>query len=452
MIENLRIIPSEYAEKLFTEDFYEADCWGGRGRGGSHNITLHAITEMITQPYFRGYLVRAIQQSLRDSLWQDFKDRIQEISDLNSYELKDDFHIVDNEMKAIYKPNGNTIKSKGFKASSKSNTANMKSIAGATHVYIEECEEVGRQEYNKLADSLRTIKAPVKIIRSWNAPPKSHWLVEDYYNLEKAPKDGYYTLKPKGLLNHISIFGTYEDNIKNLDINTLARYQRYEQTDPRYFFNQIKGYVSDGGDSKVYYSWKPISAERFEAIDGVESYGVDFGDTSPTSLIHVKFKDGCLYRRQLLYRSLRSLALEFQEEMAEVRKNIKSYPEEDQNNIWNKHKGLISFIFDRLKVSKKIKMFCDPAQKGLIIELRQAGYNAIKANKDKKANINFINRAVNYYTDDSLDLEREYNKYYLETDINKDPIDGKPKKGEDHALDGAEYGAIGLKDYYKIIL
>lgn len=448
----MKIKPSKYSKPIFTETFYECDLYGGRGRGGSHNLTLYAFFQIITQDYFRGYFVRAIEGTVRDSLWQDFKDRINEVSELNGVDYSKLFKINDSNMTATYLPNGNTIKSKGFKSSSKSNTANMKSIAGATHVLIEECEEVGQEEYNKLADSLRTIKTPVKIIRSWNCPPKEHWLIKDYYILIKSDIEGYYTLQPKGIPNHLSIFGTYLDNIKNLDSNTIARYERYKETQPRYYYNQIKGLVPDGGDSKVYYNWMAVSVELFDSIDGVEAYGVDFGDTAPTTLVHVKYKDGCFYRKELLYESLRSLSEKYKERLQDVKDNIDSYPEDEQNNIWSKHRGLISFVFDFLKVDKNITMFCDPAQRGLIIELRQAGFNAVSAVKEKAANINFINRATNYYTKDSFNLEAEYETYYLEVDINKNPIDGKPKKSNDHIIDAQEYACRGLKDTHEIIL
>lgn len=449
----MRIKVSKYAKPLYTEDFYEVDLWGGRGRGGSHGVTQYALIKMMTDPYFRGYFVRAIQGTVRDSLWQDFKDRINEVSELNGINLLDDFRIVDNEMTAVYIPNGNTIKSKGFKASSKSNTANMKSIAGATHVIIEECEEVGREEYNKLADSLRTIKAPVKIIRSWNAPAKSHWLVKDYFDLVPSGMDGYYSLKPKGIKNHLSIFGTYKDNIKNLDVNTIARYERYKETSPRYYYNQILGFVSDGGDKKVFYNWRRISFNDFLAIDAPQCYGVDFGDTAPCSVQWIKYKDGCFYSHEVLYKSLRSMAVEYGDHIAEIRERLScEIPDNDGNNIWTKHKGLLTYVFELIGIDKEIPMFCDPAQSGLIVELRLAGFKALQATKDKKANINFINRASNFYTKDSVNTEAEYESYYLEEDINKDPIDGKPKKGNDHAMESREYGVIGLKDALGIIL
>lgn len=448
----MKIRPSKYAQPLFTESFYEADVHGGRGRGGSHGITQHALFEMVTSNYFRGFFVRAVLGSVRDSLWQDFKDRIEEVSDLNNYDYSKHFAMNENEMKAVYLPNGNQIKSKGFKASSKGNTANMKSLAGATHVYIEECEEVGEEEYNKLADSLRTIKSPVQIIRSWNPPPLNHWLIKQYYDTVPSKHDGFYELEPKGVENHISMFGTYLDNIKNLDSNTVARYERYKETNPRYYYNQILGLVNDGGHNKVYYGWKRVSFEEFQEMDGYLAYGLDFGDTAPTSLIAVKYKDGCFYRHQILYKSMRALNVEYRDEIENIKGGIESVQDNEQNNIWTKHKGVLTYVFNLLKVDKNRPMFCDPAQKGLIMELRESGYMAVRAQKDKAANINFINRALNYFTEDSYDLEKEYNEYYLEVDVNKVPIDGKPKKGNDHALEAAEYACRGIKDELGITL
>lgn len=440
----MKIIPSKYAEPLYTQKFYEADLWGGRGRSGSHNITLHALYMMVTSSYFRGYFTRAIQNTIRDSLWQDFKDRIEEVGDLNSYDLIKDFSFDDSKMKAIYLPNGNTIKSKGFRASAKSNTANMKSLAGATHIYIEEAEEVGREEYSKARDSLRTIKNPVQIIRSWNAPPKDHWLVTDYFDLIPVNIDGYYQLKPKGIRGHVSLYGNYKTNIQNLDSNTVANYERYKETNPRYYYNQIIGYVSDGGDAKVYYGWKKVSDKQFEEIEAEqEAYGVDFGDTAPTALIHVKYSDGCFYSRDILYKSMRALKVEYQDK---INPDAVEGVDYDENNQWLKHKGVLSYVFSLLKVDVNIPMFCDPAQKSIVIELRNAGYNAIKAKKEKEANINFINRAMNFYTENCVNLEQEYNNYYLERDVNKVPIDGKPKKGNDHILEAREYACRGIKD------
>lgn len=448
------IRPNKYASKIFHPNYnsYETDLWGGRGRGGSYHLTLKAVQQLYTSNYFRGYFLRAIQGDVRGSLWKDFLDRLEELSELNKRNLFNDFHIKDNDMSAICLRNGNELFSKGFKSSSKSRTANLKSLAGASDVFIEECEEVGEEEYNKLADSVRTTKGDkgVNIWRSWNAPPLDHWLIKQYFDLVESEIAGYYRLQPKGIKGHDSIFGTYRDNIKNLDPNTIARYKRYQETNPKYFYNQIMGLVSDGGDKKVYYNWKRISYKEYLQIDGYEAMGLDFGDTAPTALVSIKYKDGCFYRHELLYESMRSLQETYSDEMDKIR--TYNPIEHGQNNIWSKHQGLLTYVFNLKGVDKNTIIFCDPAQKGLIIELREAGFNAVSATKDKSSNINLINRAMNYYTEESINLEEEYNGYYLDTDINKNPIDGKPKKGNDHLMESQEYGCRGIVDELQLTL
>jgi phage terminase large subunit len=444
------IRPNKYAGKIFHPDFkaYEIDLWGGRGRGGSYHLTLKAVQLLYTAPYFRGFFVRAIQGSIRLSLWKDFLDRLDELSELNSYDYRSDFEIREDTMSAKHKLTGNEILSKGFKASSKSNTANMKSIAGATDVFIEETEEVGEEEYNKLADSLRTTKTTgVKIWRSWNAPSKDKWIIKQYYDLEPSGVVGFYKAVPKGIPNHISIFGTYKDNIKNLDFNTIARYERYKDVNPKYYYNQIMGLISDGGDNKVYYNWRRISYAEFIKIDGYMVYGLDFGDTAPTSLIAVKYKDGCFFRHQILYEPMRAMQVRYGDKLSQIKSQLSGIGNSDNNNIWTKHKGLLTYVFNLIGLDQNTPIFADPAQNGLIIELRQSGFNCVSAKKDKASNINIINRASNFYTSESTDLEEEYENYYLDVDINKNPIDGKPQGGlNDHALDAQEYACRGIFD------
>lgn len=429
----MKIRPSNYSKPLFTTDFYEADVWGGRGRGGSHNITLHALHKMVTSDYFRGYFVRAIQGSIRDSLWQDFKDRIQEVSELNNYDYSKDFKLADNNMSALYLPNGNIIKSKGFRASTKANTANMKSIAGATHVYIEETEEVGELEYNKLADSLRTTKAPIQIIRSWNPPPKEHWLVKNYHNTIDSDYDGYYDLLPKGIKGHLSIKGTYYDNIKNIDHNTRARYERYKETTPKYYYSQIKGLVSDGGYNKVYNNWKQIPLRDYLNMDFTEVYGLDIGDVSPNAMSGHKYNDGKFYSHEMLYKSSRQL----KSEATEI------------------NKGVLIDKLEMLGIKKNQDMIVDGAAKQSIRELRNAGYKARASDKSAgsvRTGIEFINRAENFYTETSVNIENEYNGYYLEIDRYKVPIDGKPVKGNDHLMDENRYAKSFMRKKFRITL
>jgi len=317
---------------------------------------------------------------------------------------------------------------------------------------IVDISQVG-QELDEIKINNPIVKSPIKIIRSWNPPPKEHWLVRNYFDIEQTEVDDYYRLKPKDIKGHLALFGDYTINKSNIDPNTQARYERYKETFPRYYYTQIKGYVSSGGDRRVYYNWQKIPYAKFLEIDAPMVYGVDFGDTAKTSLTAVKYKDGNFYRHEILYKSLRELQVLYGDKINHIKEKLSHIKDNDQNNIWTKHKGLLTYVFELLNIDKNIDMFCDPAQKSLITELRHAGYRSVMAKKEKEDNINFINRAGNYYTDTSYNLEAEYSVYYLDEDINKNPIDGKPKAGQqDHAMHSQEYGCRGLKDKLGITL
>ena len=127
---------SEKYEPLFTTKARYIDLWGGRGRGGSYTGTKYFVHLLTQKEYFRGYLMREIAGDIRESLWRDFKDRIEED------EIEHLFEINETAMSAICVPTGNVLLSKGFKKSSGNRTAKLKSLAGATHVLIEEAEEI----------------------------------------------------------------------------------------------------------------------------------------------------------------------------------------------------------------------------------------------------------------------------------------------------------------------
>ena len=71
------IITKEFAP-LFQADYMVCDLYGGRGRGGSYHLTAHALHELLFNDKLRGFFVRQIHSTIYSSMWQDFKDRIEE--------------------------------------------------------------------------------------------------------------------------------------------------------------------------------------------------------------------------------------------------------------------------------------------------------------------------------------------------------------------------------------
>jgi len=124
------------------------DVWGGRGRGGSHFITDFALFKITQKAYFRAYFMREVKGQVRESLFRDFKDRIEENPTVDIEEFK----INESTMEIVHLATGNTINCRGFKKSSLKHTAKQKSLAGATHIFIDEADEINEDDFDQFED------------------------------------------------------------------------------------------------------------------------------------------------------------------------------------------------------------------------------------------------------------------------------------------------------------
>lgn len=403
-------------KEVFTTDAYEIDICGGRGRGGSHFCTDYFLF-LITQPnYFRGYFMRLIHGDIRESLYRDFRDRIDENETLN----EDDFIFNDSRMSITYIPTGNQIHSKGFRKSSSSRTAKMKSIAGATHVIIEEFEEIPEDDYMQLDDSLRTTKAEkIQILRIWNPPQKDHWIIKKYYDLipatvESDESDYYYFTPKKTNTDHLCIYGTYKDNAKNINEKKRKKWENYKITNPDHYYTDIKGLVSSGVKGQIYKGWKlykELPSDNYYRV-----LGLDFGfESDPMALIELFiFKDRKeVYCRELIY-----------ETHLRISELIKKIKELNPNND---------------------EVICDNSNPSDITEMQIAGIMAMKtiknvANSTKYQDIYQLKTNYHfYYHEESKNLQHEGNEYKWAIDpATKEPLK-KPVDKEDHLMDGKLY-------------
>jgi len=219
---------NEIYEPLFFTNARYIHIWGGRGRGGSHTATNYFL-HLATQPEpFRGFLMREVHKDIRESLWRDLMDRVDDA------DVTTEFSIKDGEMSAECIENGNSIKSKGFKKSSAKQTAKLKSIAGATHIIVEEAEEISEEDFKQLDDTLRTTKIKnIQVILVFNPPPKDHWIWRRWYNLSESHVPGYFTATPKTDGQLLSIFSTYKNNEQNLSKSFIQNQLKYKETDPK---------------------------------------------------------------------------------------------------------------------------------------------------------------------------------------------------------------------------
>jgi phage terminase large subunit len=394
-------------QPLFSTKARYIDLWGGRGRGGSFTGTQYALHLLTCPGYFRGYFMREIFADVRESLWRDFKDRITENETLR----EEDFDINESQMTACYKPTGNMIISKGFKKSAGNRTAKLKSIAGATHVFIEEFDEISESDFNQLDDSLRTVKGNIQVVRIFNPPHKNHWLWKKSYTLQDHPTfNGYFTAIPKNDPSLLSIHSTYRDNLANLNESFITKLLSYQETDPDYYHLMVEGLISEGAKGRIYRNWNvcphlPGLYEKF--------YGLDFGFNDPVALVEMEHHNRDLWCGEKLY----------------------------EKGLTNKE---ISDHMTSLGIKKTAKIYADSAEPKSIRELRLYGWNIIEADKGPDSILSGIKMIKDYnvhVTEGSKNLWHENENYKWALDQQKNPTN-VPVDMYNHLMDAIRYGFV----------
>lgn len=418
---------------VFSTDKRYIDIWGGRGRGGSYFGTDYFLF-LITQPnYFRGYFLRQTFNDIKDSLFQDIKDRIEENETLNI----EDFKINEANYSLLYVPTGNKIISKGVTGSGK-RTAKLKSLAGATHILIEEADEIGEDEFYQMDLSLRTTKSnKIQIIRIFNPPSKHHWIWKSY-NLSDIELniDGkqitYCTAEAKSDSDILSIWSTYEENKINVKESTVKRFEAFKESDPDYYYTIVKGLISDGARGRIYNGWKAITDGYFDSLDASYIYTLDFGySNDPNALVKIKYEGYDRYYKELLY-------------------------ETGLDNL-----ELAKRLYD-LGITESDIIIADTGNGGdlRIAELRR-GFRNLEGYPDLRYNIHptikgpgsikfGINRvkSINaHYTESSKNLIHEYHSYKWGMDVNKIPTDN-PIDENNHCMDAIRYGELSKGTLY----
>lgn len=408
---------------MFTTDKRVVDLYGGRGRGGSYTGTDYFLFK-ITQPgYFRGYFLRQSFNDIRDSLFRDFKDRIEE----NTSVTLDEFNINENEMRIIYLPTGNMIMSKGVRKDS-SRTAKLKSLAGATDVLIEETDELGEEDYDQLDLSLRTVKAPVRITRIFNPPHKLHWIWRDY-NLLPCPEEelkGYYRAEAKQSSDVLGIFSTYRDNVKNIQESTVNKFESFRIRKPEYYRTVIQGLISEGAKGRIYSSWQPITNDFFNQIEARSIIGIDFGSNTG-GIVEVKIVKNKVYLRELSYGGLTVKEIGIKLAQLGIVNHLCICDSAEPITIAKLRRG-----WDPAEISS------EEAEKYPVL---LTGFNAVSVTKLPGSVVTGIDSVKDnevFATEDSHNLWNEFREYKWALDKNKNPTD-EPEDKFNHLMDPTRY-------------
>lgn len=398
----MEITVNSIYKPLFTTDKRYILLFGGRAGGRSHAASQKILLDTKHNKYSRIAVMRLILGDVRSSVWQEVKDRIEDFG-MTEVTADQTMH---------YQFNGNSIDGKGFKKSSSQNTAKLKSLANYNTVWIEEADEITEEDFNNLDTSIRTKKGKNTIILSFNMPNKDHWIIKRWFNLVKAPINGYYIAKPKKQINDTEyIFATYENNKANLPETLIRTYENFKSINKEYYYTMIKGYVSEGLMGRVFNNWKPISNKEFNELPYYSSYGLDFGFANdPTALIEMKHHNNKIWVNELLYET--------------------GLLTRDISNALNRFNVKSQIVAD----SQDARLIQELSLLGHIIKGSDKGQGSIRAG---------INLLLNYeifYTEDSINLAHELQNYVYQLDKNKNPTN-EPIDDFNHLLDALRYVA-----------
>ncbi len=386
------------------KDWRYAVVMGGRGNGRSGTSSRYAVSQLLSNEYTRGAIMRAVHGDIRASCWGEIIDRITEQG------IQEGFRVTDNEM---YIERGqNSLRAHGFKASSGSLTARLKSLAGYNFVWIEEAEEIGEAEFRTLDDSLRTVKGRIRIVLSLNTPTKNHWILKKWFDLEPSGIDRFYIPKLKAETKDVLyINGTWRENQPHLDEHTLDRYMAYKNTNPAYYWQVIEGLSPDEKRGKIFTGWQQIDAIPQEAR--LMRFGEDFGwFPDPACVVAIWYWNGSYILDEVAYGT--ELTNEY------LAGEIKKY-------------GNAITIAD----SAEPKSIAEQRKYGIIVQGAEKGKDSVSFR------IKVASQKKIYVTRKSSNVWTSYENYAWKEDKDGNPK-GEPDHTWSHAMDAVTYPIASL--------
>lgn len=391
--------------KLWQEnDWRYAIVMGGRGNGRSGTASRYAVTQLLGKEYTRGAIMRAVHGDIRASCWSEINDRLIE------QDIAEQFHIVDNDM--FIERGQNSLRAHGFKASSGSLTARLKSLAGYNFVWIEEAEEIGEAEFRTLDDTLRTVKGRIRIILTLNTPPKNHWIMKKWFDAVPSGVDRFYTPKLKEDAHDVLfISGTWRENKPNMDEHTIDRYMAYKDQNPNYYWQVIEGLSPEETRGKIYTGWQQIDSVPKEAR--LVRFGEDFGwFPDPACVVAIWYWNGSYIIDEVAYGT--ELSNEF------LAGEIKRY-------------GQAVTIAD----SAEPKSIAEQRKYGIVVQGAEKGQDSVMF-RIKVTSLKKI-----YVTRRSVNVWNSYENYAWAEDKDGNPK-GEPEHTHSHAMDAVSYPIASL--------
>ena len=223
---------------------------GGRGSGKSFSVAWSIL--MLTFEVGHTILYsRLTLVSAKDSIIPEFVNMIERMG------LEDAFDVTNTHV--INKLTGSKIWFRGLKASAKSNTAKLKSLAGVTTWVIDEFEDMMDEEvlFDKIDNSIRTKENQNRVIMIMNPQTREFWAYERWFERPGVhPRlNSWSTSKEDTTYIHT----TWLDCAKHLDNSWIAKALRVQRYAPEKYEHEYLGGWKDAADGVVYTNWSILN-------------------------------------------------------------------------------------------------------------------------------------------------------------------------------------------------
>lgn len=157
--------------------------YGGRGSGKSRFIAQKLIRQCINHKYFKCMYVRKGRIDIKESMYDLLCKVIRE------HQLGHLFKLNESTLRITYSPgigqpgHGNCFIAKGMDDPEKS-----KSIEELTCIWCEEVTELDEEDFNTANQNLRTMRAPLQTILSFNPVHVTHWVRKKFFTEDDSHK------------------------------------------------------------------------------------------------------------------------------------------------------------------------------------------------------------------------------------------------------------------------
>lgn len=377
---------------LITSDKRFTLITGGRGAGKSYGVCTFLVFLMMEVGHTILF-TRYTKSSTGLSIIPEFVDKIEHLGLEHLFDITADY--------IQHKATKSIVIFKGLKTSSGDQSANLKSLHGATTWVLEEAEELTDEKiFNMIDLSIRSSAQQNRVIMLMNPTTKEHWIYKRFFEetgIEPGSNCQY------GDTNYIHT--TYLDIKKHLPESFVKKLDDIAVHSPLRYEHEVIGSWLDKAEGVIFPNW--THGEFDDSL--ICYYGCDWGYNDPTTLIKVAIdkKNKILYLDECLYTS---------------------------------HLTPTETIDIFTRTVGKTLVIADCAYPATILDIKRRGINIIGYKKGPGTKLSGINLMTDYkivVTQRSKNIVKELNAYrWIASDT---PVDAF-----DHALDAVRYVVLEI--------